>query len=129
MRTSNDETAWLRICARADIPVLGARVIRRQGRADIALFRTQDDHVFAVLDRCPHRGGPLSQGIVHGRSVTCPLHGWSIGLDDGQAAAPDVGCARMFQVRVEVREAEGEVYLRRDEVLEAELLPALACST
>jgi nitrite reductase (NADH) small subunit len=122
------DPAWLRICSRDDIPVLGARVVRRVGRADIALFRTRDDQVFALLDRCPHRGGPLSQGIVHGRSVTCPLHGWNIGLDDGQAAAPDVGCTRVFQLRIEVREREGDVYLRRDEVLEAELLPALACS-
>ena len=120
---------WLRICARDDIPLLGARVVKRRGRADIALFRTRDDQVFALLDRCPHRGGPLSQGIVHGRSVTCPLHGWSIGLDDGQAAAPDVGCARVFQVRIELREDDGGVYLRRDEALEAELLPALACSS
>jgi nitrite reductase (NADH) small subunit len=120
---------WLRVCARDDIPVLGARVIRREGRDDIALFRTQDDRVFALIDRCPHRGGPLSQGIVHGHGVTCPLHGWNIGLEDGQAAAPDVGCARVFQVRVEVRELDGGVFLRRDELLGTEIPLALACST
>lgn len=116
---------WLRVCARDDIPVLGARVVRRDHGDDIALFRTQDDRVFAMIDRCPHRGGPLSQGIVHGRSVTCPLHGWNIGLDDGNAAAPDVGCARVFQVR----ELDGDVYLRRDELLVAEAPVALACSS
>jgi len=115
---------WLRVCARDDIPVLGARVVRREGGDDVALFRTQDDHVFAVIDRCPHRGGPLSQGIVHGRSVTCPLHGWNIGLDDGQAVAPDVGCAQVFQVR----EQDGDVYLRRDELLARDSHAALACS-
>lgn len=116
---------WLRVCARDDIPVLGARVVRRDHGDDVALFRTQDDRVFAVIDRCPHRGGPLSQGIVHGRSVTCPLHGWNIGLDDGNAAAPDIGCARVFQVR----ELDGDIYLRRDELLAVEAPVALACSS
>jgi nitrite reductase (NADH) small subunit len=119
-----DRHDWLRVCARDDIPVLGARVVRREGGDDVALFRTQDDHVFAVIDRCPHRGGPLSQGIVHGRSVTCPLHGWNIGLDDGQAVAPDIGCAQVFQVR----ELDGDVYLRRDELFAPDSLVALACS-
>ena len=119
-----DRHDWLRVCAREDIPVLGARIVRREGRDDVALFRTQDDHVFAVVDRCPHRGGPLSQGIVHGRSVTCPLHGWNIGLDDGQAVAPDVGCAQVFQVR----EQDGDVYLRRDELFAQDSPVALVCS-
>ena len=118
-----DRHDWLRVCAREDIPVLGARIVRREGGDDVALFRTQDDEVFAVLDRCPHRGGPLSQGIVHGRSVTCPLHGWNIGLDDGQAVAPDVGCAQVFQVR----EHDGDVYLRRDELFAPGPAVALAC--
>ena len=119
-----DRNDWLRVCARDDIPVLGARVVRREGGDDVALFRTQDDHVFAVIDRCPHRGGPLSQGIVHGRSVTCPLHGWNIGLDDGHAVAPDIGCAQVFQVR----ELDGDIYLRRDELFAPDSLVALACS-
>ena len=125
MRNDNDRNIWLRVCARDEIPVLGARVIRREGGDDVALFRTQDDQVFAVIDRCPHRGGPLSQGIVHGRSVTCPLHGWNIGLDDGHAVAPDVGCARVFQVR----ELDGNVYLRRDELFAADSPVALSCSS
>lgn len=119
---------WLRVCARDEIPLRGARVLRREGRDDVALFRTQDDHVFAVVDRCPHRGGPLSQGIVHGRSVTCPLHGWDIGLEDGRAAAPDVGCTRTLQVRA----LDGGIYLRRDELAapeprDVEAPPPLAC--
>ena len=66
------------------------------------LFRSNaDDEVFALLDRCPHKGGPLSQGIVFGRKVACPLHGWNIGLDDGNAVAPDVGCARSYAVKIE----------------------------
>lgn len=97
---------WSRVCAVRDIPVLGARIVNVAG-VGIAVFRTADDRVFALQDRCPHRGGPLSQGIVHGEQVTCPLHGWVIGLRDGMAEAPDVGCAARYEVRIE----NGEVSL------------------
>jgi nitrite reductase (NADH) small subunit len=97
----------IHICKVSDIPVLGSRVVKREGQTDIALFRNAEGLVFALLDKCPHKGGPLSQGIVHGTSVTCPLHSWKIGLADGQAQAPDVGCAHRFEVRVE----GGVVYL------------------
>lgn len=93
--------SWLRVCRLDDIPVLGARVLQREGGDDIALFRTVGDRVFAMVDRCPHKGGPLSQGIVAGDSVTCPLHGWNIALASGEACAPDVGCARKFPVRID----------------------------
>jgi len=92
---------WKAVCRVDAIPRLGARRVRRDAGPDVALFRAADDHVFALLDRCPHRGGPLSQGIVFGHSVACPLHNWTIGLADGCAAAPDVGCAQRFSVRVE----------------------------
>jgi nitrite reductase (NADH) small subunit len=92
---------WVDVCAVEDIPAQGARVLRRAGRTDVAIFRTVHGTVFALLDRCPHKGGPLSQGIVHGERVACPLHNWSIGLADGEAAAPDVGCTTPFTVRVE----------------------------
>jgi len=91
---------WTDILDVNDIPKLGARVVRH-GSLDIAVFRTADDEVFALEDRCPHKGGPLSQGIVHGRKVTCPLHNWNIELDSGRAVAPDHGCAREFPVKVE----------------------------
>jgi nitrite reductase (NADH) small subunit len=92
---------WIFICDVIDIPVLGARRVRRARGADVAVFRSADDRVFALLDRCPHKGGPLSQGIVFGEHVACPLHNWAISLVDGQARAPDVGCATRFAVRVE----------------------------
>jgi nitrite reductase (NADH) small subunit len=92
---------WKAVCAVADIPVLGARVVKRDGLADVAIFRNSEDHVFAVLDRCPHKGGPLSQGIVFGTKVACPLHNWNIELDSGCATAPDVGCTQTFRVKVE----------------------------
>lgn len=98
---------WKLICKLEDIPPLGSRIVRPQKGGDIAIFRTSDDQVFALHDKCPHKGGPLSQGLVHGERVTCPLHGWNIGLADGQAVAPDVGSCSKFDVKVE----GGEVYL------------------
>lgn len=98
---------WKLICKLEDIPQLGSRVVQRVSGGDIAIFRASDDTVFALHDKCPHRGGPLSQGIVHGRKVACPLHGWNIGLEDGQAVAPDVGSCGRFEVKVE----GGEVFL------------------
>jgi nitrite reductase (NADH) small subunit len=90
-----------------DIPRLGARVVKTT-EGDIAIFRTADDKVFALADKCPHKNGPLSQGIVHGHTVTCPLHNWRINLADGQAVAPDEGCAGRFKIDVD---AEGELVL------------------
>jgi nitrite reductase (NADH) small subunit len=92
---------WTTICRVDEIPVLGARRVRRAEGADVALFRAADDHVFALLDRCPHKGGPLSQGIVFGTSVACPLHNWTIGLDSGCAKEPDEGCTPRFAVQVQ----------------------------
>lgn len=92
--------AWVRVCTIDEIPVAGSRVLQWGDGEDIALFRPAASRVFALADRCPHKGGPLSQGIVHGDTVTCPLHGWNIQLDSGQACAPDVGCARTYPVQV-----------------------------
>ena len=105
-------TTWIEICRVEDIPVLGARRVARAHGLDVAVFRNDADEVFALLDRCPHKGGPLSQGIVFGDSVACPLHNWTISLVDGQARAPDVGCAVSFSCKVE----EGVVYLDADEL-------------
>ena len=103
---------WKPICAVDDIPVLGARRVARPNGPEVAIFRSAENEVFALLDRCPHKGGPLSQGIVFGRSVACPLHNWTIGLDDGCARAPDEGCAQRFSVKVE----GGTVSLDLDEL-------------
>jgi nitrite reductase (NADH) small subunit len=91
---------WQAICRVDDIPVLGSRRVARDAGVDVAIFRNDQDEVFALLDRCPHKGGPLSQGIVFGKSVACPLHNWTIGLDDGCARAPDDGCTPRFAVHV-----------------------------
>jgi nitrite reductase (NADH) small subunit len=92
---------WKKICLVTDIPVLGSRRVARERGMDVAVFRNDRDGVFALLDRCPHKGGPLSQGIVFGTSVACPLHNWTIGLADGCAKAPDEGCTQKFSVHVE----------------------------
>jgi nitrite reductase (NADH) small subunit len=96
---SNVESRWLDICAIDSIPLRGSRVVRSP-QGDIALFRTAGDEVFALENRCPHKGGPLSEGIVHDRKVTCPLHNWVVGLEDGQATGADKGCVRSFPVRL-----------------------------
>ena len=98
---------WKRICTLGDVPVLGARVVDSEAHGRIAVFRSASDDVFAVLDKCPHKAGPLSQGIVHGNTVTCPLHSWKIQLEDGQVVPPDVGCVKHFATRV----TNGEVFL------------------
>lgn len=103
---------WTRICTLQDIPVLGSRRVPRPRGVDVALFRNSADEVFALLDRCPHKGGPLSQGIVFGKSVACPLHNWTIGLDSGCAKEPDEGCTPAFQVKLE----DGEVWLLQSEL-------------
>ncbi|WP_341685151.1 nitrite reductase small subunit NirD [Limnohabitans sp.] len=104
---------WKEICRVDDIPVLGARRVARDQGLDVAVFRNEEDEVFALLDRCPHKGGPLSQGIVFGQQVACPLHNWTIGLCDGMAHAPDEGCTPRFTVKVE----SGVVHLDADELL------------
>ncbi|MCR5864291.1 MAG: nitrite reductase small subunit NirD [Aquincola tertiaricarbonis] len=105
-------THWKAICRVEDIPVLGARRVARAAGPAVAVFRTAQDEVFALLDECPHKQGPLSQGIVFGTSVACPLHNWTIGLDDGCARAPDEGCTPRFAVQVQ----DGVVSLDADEL-------------
>jgi nitrite reductase (NADH) small subunit len=89
---------WVTIGNLDEIPLRGARCVNTpEGR--IAVFRTADDRVFAMEDSCPHKKGPLSQGIVHGASVTCPLHNWVISLESGSAQGADHGQVRTFPVR------------------------------
>ena len=91
---------YIGICQLEDIPSLGARRFNRDDGKVIAIFRNAEGKVFALQDKCPHKGGPLSQGIVFGESVACPLHNWCISLNDGSAALPDVGQVEKFAARV-----------------------------
>ncbi|MFC5519454.1 nitrite reductase small subunit NirD [Polaromonas jejuensis] len=103
---------WKKICLVTDIPVLGSRRVARARGMDVAVFRNDQDGIFALLDRCPHKGGPLSQGIVFGTSVACPLHNWTIDLEGACARAPDEGCTPKFSVKVE----DGAVHLDATEL-------------
>lgn len=91
---------WIDVGSINDIPRQGARVVAGP-RGNIAVFRTHDNRIFAIADRCPHKGGPLSEGIVHGHKVTCPLHNWNIDLASGEAVAPDEGCASRYDLQME----------------------------
>jgi nitrite reductase (NADH) small subunit len=89
------------------VPFRGSRVVATQ-QGDIAIFKSADGRIFALWDKCPHKGGPLSQGIVHGEQVTCPLHNWVISLETGEVKGPDQGCARKVKCKVEA----GVVYIK-----------------
>ena len=97
---------WIEVVALEDIPRLGSRVIDA-GDMKVAVFRTSEDQVFAIRNECPHKVGPLSEGIVHGTSVTCPLHNWKIDLASGEALGPDDGCTNVFPVKLE----NGQVFV------------------
>ncbi|MGV6810607.1 MAG: nitrite reductase small subunit NirD [Brevirhabdus sp.] len=92
--------SWIDIGALDDVPKRGARLIKTS-KGCIAVFRTGDDQVFALNDSCPHKGGPLSEGIVHGTYVTCPLHNWVFSLETGRAQGADEGMVDTYPLRVE----------------------------
>lgn len=98
---------WVNLGSLDSIPLRGARVVASDD-GDIAVFRTSKDEVFAITDSCPHQGGALSQGIVYGSKVACPLHNWSIDLATGEAVAPDEGCTGRYDVKIE----DGDVFLK-----------------
>ena len=98
---------WKEITALEEIPVLGSRIVETD-TMNIAIFRGSDDTVYAIKDACPHKNGPLSQGIMHGTAVTCPLHNWKIDLTSGKALGADEGCTNVFNAKVD----NGMVYLQ-----------------
>ena len=97
---------WVEVGSVDEIPVLGARVVKN-GDQDIAVFRNSNDEVFAVNDECPHKKGQLSQGIVHDKSVTCPLHNWRIDLTTGEAMGLDEGCTGHYASKIE----DGKIFI------------------
>jgi nitrite reductase (NADH) small subunit len=106
---------WVKVGSLEGIQRLGARVVRTQDRngniMEIGVFRLEDDRVFAINNRCPHKGGPLSEGIVYGEKIACPMHSWKISLVDGKAEEPDVGETACFKTKVE----DGIIYLELKE--------------
>ncbi len=113
--------SWMEVCTLADIPHYGARKLH-VGSITVALLRTDGERVYALEDRCPHRGGPLSEGIVSADRVACPLHGQCVDLATGRLFEPDEGCTHTFSVRV----VDGKVEMRRDELRAQRPLPAPA---
>ena len=105
-----DPIDWIDVGAVTDVPLRGARRVPTP-TGDVAVFRTGDNRLFALVDRCPHKGGPLSQGIVHGHAVACPLHNWQLSLATGQPLGADAGrgCAPVVPLRIE----GGRIYLGR----------------
>ncbi len=93
-------TEWIDVGALDDIAPQGARLVKTAAGC-VAVFRTADDRVFAIDDRCPHKGGPLSEGIVHGASVTCPLHGRVFDLETGDSADAEEGAVATYPARIE----------------------------
>jgi nitrite reductase (NADH) small subunit len=101
---------WVKVTDLENIPKLGARVVRSKD-IEVGVFRLQDDRILAINNKCPHKGGPLSEGIVYGDKVACPLHSWKISLEDGKAEEPDVGEVACFKTKIE----DGVVYLELKE--------------
>jgi nitrite reductase (NADH) small subunit len=111
--------SWKNIGPLANIPLRGARrLCFGHGGKPIAVFRTGADEIFALIDECPHKKGPLSEGIVSGNTVTCPLHNWVIGLEDGEAVAPDEGRTQALAVRL----VDGEIHVLLPEPVGGELV-------
>jgi len=102
VKTSN----WTYVCKLEEIPPSQARTVKA-GDLMIAVFRLSDDRIKAVENRCPHKQGPLAEGIVSGDDILCPLHNWRIHLDSGEVAAPDEGCVKTYATKVE----DGQVFL------------------
>jgi len=91
---------WIDIAALTDIPKRGGRVVKTS-QGCVAIFRTHDDRVFAIDDACPHQKGSLSEGLVHGSAVTCPLHSWVVDLETGLAQGADQGGVTTYEISVE----------------------------
>ena len=104
---------WLDIGPVGQIGPGCARTLPVRGGEEVAVFHTLEGKFYALVNKCPHKQGPLSQGIVHGHVVTCPLHNWNISLKTGEALGDDKGCVPTIPLRVDV----GRIYLLREAVV------------
>lgn len=104
---------WLDIGSINQIEPGTARTLPVQGGEEIAVFRTMHGEFHALVNKCPHKQGPLSQGIVHGNVVTCPLHNWNISLKTGEALGEDKGCVPVIPLKVDA----GRIFLLREAVI------------
>lgn len=90
---------WIDVCGVDDVPVQGSRIVKTP-QGCLALFRTTDNEFYALDDKCPHKQGPLSQGMVHDKYVTCPLHSWVFSLETGEAQGADIGKVKTTQCQI-----------------------------
>jgi len=104
--------SWVDIGTLNDIPLRGSRIVKSPAGC-IAIFRTAEDEVFATSNTCAHKQGPLSEGIVHDRKVTCPLHNWVFSLETGEAQGADEGQIATYPVKIE----SGRLLLNMDAVV------------
>ena len=104
---------WLDIGEVSQVSPGHARTLPVRGGQEIAVFHTLDNGFYALVNACPHKQGPLSQGIVHGNVVTCPLHNWNISLKTGEALGDDKGCVPTIPLRIDA----GRIYLLRSAVV------------
>ncbi len=104
--------SWTDIGTLNDIPLRGSRIVKTAAGC-IAVFRTAEAEVFATSNKCAHKSGPLSEGIVHDRKVTCPLHNWIFSLETGEAQGADQGQITTYPVKIE----NGRLMLEIDAVI------------
>lgn len=104
---------WLDIGSTDQIAPGNARTLPVVDGEEIAVFHTLSGQFYALVNKCPHKSGPLSQGIVHGNVVACPLHNWQISLKTGEALGEDKGCVPTIPLRVDA----GRIYLLRSAVV------------
>ena len=97
---------WIKVVALEGVPTMGSRKVII-GEDEIVLFKVKDGSIFAVNNICPHKQGKLSEGLVHEKSVTCPLHNWDIDLETGVAKDEGNECTKKYDTRVE----EGFIYI------------------
>lgn len=94
-----DSLKKIEVASIADLSVgIGKKIII--AGEEIALFKQKDGTVNAIKNSCPHKGGPLSEGIVSGEHIFCPLHDWKINLNDGKVQEPDTGCVETYKVEI-----------------------------
>lgn len=97
----SDQARWMRVTDCRNIPPREGRAVRVGGR-EVAIFNL-GDRFLAIKNRCPHKGGPLADGIVCGAKVVCPLHAWSVNLECGSVGQPgdSRACVQTFPTRIE----------------------------
>ncbi len=108
---------WQMICREDEVPLHGGRTVvigntesNSDGETEVALFKLSTSETVAIENKCPHKGGPLSMGIVSGKTVLCPLHNTRINLISGtpEPACNEMGTARVYEVKSE----DGMIWLK-----------------